>query len=572
MLFNELNLPEEILRAVEDMGFSKATEIQSKAIPVMLEGKDLVGKSNTGTGKTAAFGIPAAVSVTRGGKNGVEVLILCPTRELAMQACKEIEKFSAYMPWVKPCAVYGGAAMDKQISELRRGANIVVGTPGRVMDHIGRKTLKLENLRTIVLDEADEMLNMGFREDIETILSFVPEERQTVLFSATMPPPIMAITKEYQNDPVVIKVESKARTVDTIEQKYFEVPMGRKTDALKLLLIAYEPKLSMVFCNTKKMVDELTEALVSKGFKAAGLHGDMKQASRTQVLSAFKSGSINVLIATDVAARGIDVEGVDCVFNYDLPQDNEYYIHRIGRTGRAGKSGAAYTIISGRKQFYELKNIASFIKADIARAELPGRDEIVARKAAHVNEKILSAVESGKYESCRADVQKLMESGLSAEDIAVALLGMRLSKDTKNIPDIISVPRDNGGKGGRYQKGGKVKLEISAGRSSRLAPNFVLGALVDATGMPGKSFGKIDIYDKFTTVEVPEADTEHVLDSMTGTKINGQKITIKRYEGRAERFEDDRDQRRGNYRDQRRKSSSRHGKGGRPKYENRRKG
>jgi len=572
MLFNELNLPEEILRAVEDMGFSEATEIQSKAIPVMLEGKDLVGKSNTGTGKTAAFGIPAAVSVTRGGKNGVEVLILCPTRELAMQACKEIEKFSAYMPWVKPCAVYGGAAMDKQISELRRGANIVVGTPGRVMDHIGRKTLKLENLRTIVLDEADEMLNMGFREDIETILSFVPEERQTVLFSATMPPPIMAITKEYQNDPVVIKVESKARTVDTIEQKYFEVPMGRKTDALKLLLIAYEPKLSMVFCNTKKMVDELTEALVSKGFKAAGLHGDMKQASRTQVLSAFKSGSINVLIATDVAARGIDVEGVDCVFNYDLPQDNEYYIHRIGRTGRAGKSGAAYTIISGRKQFYELKNIASFIKADIARAELPGRDEIVARKAAHVNEKILSAVESGKYESCRADVQKLMESGLSAEDIAVALLGMRLSKDTKNIPEIISVPRDNGGKGGRYQKGGNVKLEISAGRSSRLAPNFVLGALVDATGMPGKSFGKIDIYDKFTTVEVPEADTEHVLDSMTGTKINGQKITIKRYEGRAERFEDDRDQRRGNYRDQRRKSSSRHGKGGRPKYENRRKG
>lgn len=572
MLFNELNLPEEILRAVEDMGFSEATEIQSKAIPAMLEGKDLVGKSNTGTGKTAAFGIPAAVSVTRGGKNGVEVLILCPTRELAMQACKEIEKFSAYMPWVKPCAVYGGAAMDKQISELRRGANIVVGTPGRVMDHIGRKTLKLENLRTIVLDEADEMLNMGFREDIETILSFVPEERQTVLFSATMPPPIMAITKEYQNDPVVIKVESKARTVDTIEQKYFEVPMGRKTDALKLLLIAYEPKLSMVFCNTKKMVDELTEALVSKGFKAAGLHGDMKQASRTQVLSAFKSGSINVLIATDVAARGIDVEGVDCVFNYDLPQDNEYYIHRIGRTGRAGKSGAAYTIISGRKQFYELKNIASFIKADIARAELPGRDEIVARKAAHVNEKILSAVESGKYESCRADVQKLMESGLSAEDIAVALLGMGLSKDTKNIPEIISVPRDNGGKGGRYQKGGKVKLEISAGRSSRLAPNFVLGALVDATGMPGKSFGKIDIYDKFTTVEVPEADTEHVLYSMTGTKINGQKITIKRYEGRAERFEDDRDQRRGNYRDQRRKSSSRHGKGGRPKYENRRKG
>ncbi len=573
MLFTELNLPEEIVRAVTDMGFSEATEIQSKAIPAMLEGHDLVGKSNTGTGKTAAFGIPAIASMSR-EKKGVEVLILCPTRELAMQACDEIRKFAAYMPWVKPCAVYGGASMDRQIIDLKRGANIVVGTPGRVMDHIGRKTLKLDKLRTIILDEADEMLNMGFREDIETILQFVPDERQTVLFSATMPPPIMAITREYQTDPVVIKVESKARTVDSIEQKYFEVPMGRKTDALRMLLIAYEPNLSMVFCNTKKMVDELTEALVSKGFRAAGLHGDMKQQSRTQVLSAFKSGRINILIATDVAARGIDVDDVDAVFNYDLPQDNEYYIHRIGRTGRAGKSGAAYTIISGRKQFFELRDISKFIKTDISRAELPSRDEIVARKTKHSMAKIESAVASGKYEAYRQQIAELSEKGLSPEDVAAALLGMRMSKETANIPELIApVPRENAAKGGRSGRGRTVKLEISAGRSSRLAPNFILGALVDATGMPGKSFGKIDIYDRFTTVEVPEADKEHVLDSMTGTKINGQKITIKPYEGRSERF--DEGDRKYSARNQNRRGNahgSSRGKGGRPKYENRRKG
>lgn len=566
MHFTELDLPEEIVRAVTEMGFTEATEIQSKAIPVMLEGRDLVGKSNTGTGKTAAFGIPAIASIEKGSK-GVQALVLCPTRELAMQACDEIKKFAAYMPWVRPCAVYGGAAMDRQIGELKRGANIVVGTPGRVMDHIGRKTLRLENLRTIILDEADEMLNMGFREDIETILQYVPEERQTVLFSATMPPPIMAITKQYQTDPVVIKVESKARTVESIEQKYFEVPMGRKTDALRMLLIAYEPRLSMVFCNTKKMVDELTDALVSKGFKASGLHGDMKQQSRTQVLNAFKSGAINVLIATDVAARGIDVDDVDAVFNYDLPQDNEYYIHRIGRTGRAGKSGAAYTIISGRKQFYELRDISKFIKTDIVRADLPTKEEIVKRKSEHVSEKIISSCESGKYDKYISEVSKLMrENDLSAEEIAAALLGMKLSAETRNIPDIaFTAPRDTFSKGndsasrGRG-KGKTVKLEISAGRANRLAPNFVLGALVDATGMPGKSFGKIDIFDRFTTVEVPEADKEHILDSMAGTKINGQKITVKPYEGRNERFEDDRHSHRQN---NSRRGANTRGKGGR---------
>ncbi|MCR5165669.1 MAG: DEAD/DEAH box helicase, partial [Oscillospiraceae bacterium] len=376
------------------MGFSEATEIQSKAIPVMLTGADLIGHSNTGTGKTAAFGIPAAERIVRGEK-GVRVLILCPTRELAMQACGEMNKFTKYMPWVRACAVYGGASIDRQITELRRGANIVIGTPGRIMDHIERGTLKLEAINTVILDEADEMLDMGFREDIESILSHVPEERQTALFSATMPPEILAMTDRFQRDPHMIRVENKTRTVESIEQYYYDVPMGRKTDALKLLLLAYEPKLSMIFCNTKKMVDELTENLVSGGFRAAGLHGDMKQQSRTQVLGAFKAGRINILIATDVAARGIDVDDIDAVFNYDIPQDNEYYIHRIGRTGRAGKSGTAYTLASGRRQIYELRDIARLTKAEISRRELPDKDELVDRKLGHISEKIRSAVDAG---------------------------------------------------------------------------------------------------------------------------------------------------------------------------------
>lgn len=578
MLFSELGLPDEILRAVSDMGFEEATEIQSKAIPAMLSGRDLVGRSNTGTGKTAAFGIPAIAAMSR-EKKGVQVLVLCPTRELAMQACGEIGKFSAYMPWVRPAAVYGGASMELQIRELKRGANFIVGTPGRVMDHMRRGTLRLDSLDIMILDEADEMLNMGFREDIETILSEVPEKRQTALFSATMPPAIMAITKQFQNDPAVIKVESKARTVDGIEQSYFEVPMGRKTDALRLLLTAFEPALAMVFCNTKKMVDELTESLVSAGFKAAGLHGDMKQASRTQVLSAFKTGRINILIATDVAARGIDVEGVDMVFNYDLPQDNEYYIHRIGRTGRAGKSGKAYSIISGRKQFYELRDISKFIKTDIPRAELPDRNEIIAARTQRITEKITAAVESGKYEHLKAHVDRLFESGLDPRDVAAALLGMRLGKDIKNIPEITGFShREPPERGSRGRRGRTVKVEISAGRANSLAPNFILGALVEATGMPGRAFGKIDIYDRFATVEVPEADREHVLDAMNGVKINGQRVTVKAYEGKGERMEDDRrrrgDRRPGHF------GSMGHGRSGsrtkprssRPGYENRRKG
>ncbi len=528
MQFNELNLSQELLDAVDELGFTEMTEIQQQSIPLLLEGKDVIGRSNTGTGKTAAFGIPAVESITADDFRRVTVLILCPTRELAMQACEEIRKFAKFKHGVKTSAVYGGASMEKQIHELKRGANIVVGTPGRVMDHIRRKTLKLGNVRTVILDEADEMLNMGFREDIEEILTNVPEERQTVLFSATMPPEILAITEKYQKDPVQIKIKSAQKTVELIEQYSFEVAMGRKTDALKLLLAAYSPKSSMVFCNTKKMVDELTEELVKSGFKASGLHGDMKQAQRTQVMNGFKSGTASILVATDVAARGIDVSGIDAVFNYDLPQDNEYYIHRIGRTGRAGRTGVAYTLISGRKQLFELRNIARYTKADITELPLPEKADIIALKKENLV-KELSNSDSAASHYAYDILDRLESSGLSAREIAVRLISEKIDSEISSLPEF-DIPRPLK-KSRRGDKAKTVKVDISIGRNQRIAPNFILGALVDATGMPGRDFGKIDIFDKHTTVEVPEAEYEYIIDSLNSGRINGHQVEVKLYKG-----------------------------------------
>ncbi len=529
MRFDEIGLSEEMLRAIEQIGYKEMTEIQEKSIPVILEGKDVIGRSNTGTGKTAAFGIPAVERISREAHSGVKTLILCPTRELAVQAADELKKFSGFMPWVKVSAVYGGAAMDRQIRELKRGANIVVGTPGRVMDHIRRRTLKLETLETIILDEADEMLNMGFREDIEEILQYVPENRQTILFSATMPPEIMAITENYQTSPVIIKTLAKSRTVEAIEQSYYIVGSGKKSDALYVLWLYNAPKSSMVFCNTKKMVDELTEFLSQKGVRAAGIHGDMKQLQRTTVMNSFKSGRINVLVATDVAARGIDVSGVDAVFNYDLPQDNEYYIHRIGRTGRAGKSGKAFTLISGRKQVYAVKALEKYTKSPITEKKLPSREEITGAKLAAFAERIDGYCQREEAPETDRLFDMLSEKGIRPDDIARALCSRKILKELKNIPEVRSETikserrsRNNGGK--------TVRVDINVGRMHKIAPNYILGALVDATGMSGKDFGKIDIHDRHTTVEVPDSESRYIIDSMKNSRINGNKVTVKLYE------------------------------------------
>ena len=320
--FDELNLQPQILKGIREMGFEETTPIQSKAIPMVMEGLDVIGQAQTGTGKTAAFGIPLLMKVDPKNKK-TQAIVLCPTRELAIQVAEEIRSLAKYMHGIKILPVYGGQDIVKQIRSLKGGTQIIIGTPGRIMDHLRRKTIKCESVNTIVLDEADEMLNMGFREDIETVLEYIPEERQTVLFSATMPKPILEITKKYQKDAVTIKVVKKELTVPSIEQYYYDVKRKDKVEVLSRLLDVYGPKLSLVFCNTKRMVDELVHALQGRGYFAEGLHGDMKQVQRDRVMNNFRNGRTEILVATDVAARGIDVDDVEAVFNFDLPQDGK---------------------------------------------------------------------------------------------------------------------------------------------------------------------------------------------------------------------------------------------------------
>ena len=360
-LFNELNISSEVMKAVEEMGYENATDIQAQSIPMIMEGKDVLGRSNTGTGKTAAFGIPAIEMVEAGSKYP-NAMIICPTRELVTQVATELRKFSKYKEGVKIVPIYGGQPIDSQIKLLKRGCGIVVGTPGRIMDHLRRKTLRLNDTRMVILDEADEMLNMGFKEDIEEILSSMPaeNEHQTILFSATWPADILKITEQFQKNPVRVEIKSSQRTIDTVEQLYYDVPRGKKANALRVLLNHYDPDLCMIFCNTKKMVDDLCTELNKHDIKALSLHGDMKQEFRTRVMDQFRNGGASILIATDVAARGIDVDDIDLVVNFDLPQDNEYYIHRVGRTGRAGKKGLAITLVSGGKQRGGIKDIIRY--------------------------------------------------------------------------------------------------------------------------------------------------------------------------------------------------------------------
>lgn len=532
MQFKELELSDELLSAVSLMGFKEMTEIQEKSIPVIMKGLDVIGRSNTGTGKTAAFGIPVIEKIKENDSYNIQTLILCPTRELAQQACEEIKKFSKFKNWVKPLAIFGGVSIDKQIYQLKHGANLIIGTPGRVIDHINRRTLKLNNLKTIVLDEADEMLQMGFREDIEKILQHIPDERQTILFSATMPPEIMAITNKYQKNPTLIKTITKSKTVEAIDQYYYIVPMGKKFDALNLLLMKNQPKSSMIFCNTKKMVDELTDLLIIKGYKAIGIHGDMKQSQRSSVMNSFKSGKTSILVATDVAARGIDISGIDAVFNYDLPQDNEYYIHRIGRTGRAGKSGTAYTLVCNRKQVGDLNTIAKNTRSVIKESELPDKSELVDIEIQNNIEFISNLSDKKIFEESYDLLNKLLNIGWSYEKISLYLLNHMFARKYQDIPNVRVIKYNNSLKKSDDKHNNKIiaRVNINIGRSHKINPNYILGALVDATGISGKNFGKIDIHDNFTTVDVPVNKIDYIVNSMKNSKINGNKVIVKKAE------------------------------------------
>lgn len=374
----EALLDERIVRAVREMGFERLTPIQVQAIPYLLKGEDIIGQAQTGTGKTAAFAIPALQKIDPELRS-LQTVILCPTRELAMQAAEEIRNIAKYMHGIKVLPVYGGQEIRRQINGLK-GTQIIVGTPGRVMDHMRRHTIKLDHVNMVVLDEADEMLDMGFREDMELILGEIPGEHQTALFSATMPKPILDIAERFQKNARLVRVAAKELTIPLVSQRFYKVKSQDKDAACVRLLEYYQPKLCLIFCNTKIKVDELAEILKKAGFLAEGLHGDMSQHLRDVAMGRFRNGTANILIATDVAARGIDVDDVEIVINYDLPQDNEYYVHRIGRTGRAGKTGRSFTFVSGR-EIFRIRQIERFCKTTIEEKKLPGASKVLRAKA-----------------------------------------------------------------------------------------------------------------------------------------------------------------------------------------------
>ena len=419
-LFSELGLSPDLLKAIDKLGFEQASPIQAEAIPPLLEGKDVVGQSQTGSGKTAAFGVPAIEKVDVNSRD-VQVLILCPTRELAVQVSEEIHKLAFFKRGLHALPIYGGQSYDRQLYGLRQGAHIVIGTPGRVMDHMRRGTLRLDALKMVILDEVDVMLNMGFRDDIETILQATPAERQTVFFSATIPRPIQQLIEKYARNPQNVRIEQKAMTVPTVEQTYYEVDRRYKIELLTRLIDLYDLKLGIIFCNTKRMVDDLVDALNAQGYSADRLHGDMTQAMRDRVMNKFRKSGLEFLVATDVAARGIDVDDVEVVFNYDLPYDVEDYVHRIGRTGRAGRSGRAISFASGREVF-QIRNIERYTNMRVHRGKIPTPAEVEEARTNVFLEKLRATLRGGEYKRQDHLIERLLEEGFNSTDIASAVL------------------------------------------------------------------------------------------------------------------------------------------------------
>lgn len=538
--FKDLNLSNELQKAITDMGFEEATPIQSQSITHILDGKDLIGQAQTGTGKTCAFGIPA-VEMINPESDFIQVLVLCPTRELAIQSSEELKNLLKYKDGIRILPVYGGQPIDRQIMALKKRPQIIIGTPGRVMDHMRRKTLKLEHLKMVVLDEADEMLNMGFREDIDTILEKVPSERQTILFSATMSKEILDITKKYQQYPIHIKIAHKQLTVPLIEQYYLEVKESAKLEVLSRLLDTNDIKLSLVFCNTKRKVDELKASLQSRGFSAEALHGDMRQEQRDKVMSMFRKGNIDILIATDVAARGIDVDDVEAVFNYDLPSDDEYYVHRIGRTGRAGRTGKAFTFISGR-EIYKLKDIQRYTKSTIKFIKPPSINDVEEKKMANILKSLKDNIAKEQITKYVGQIEKFVEdinadssesedteqSFVTSLDIAAALLGLYIEQtctQTNKVSEIDDATEFT-------SDGDMVRFFINIGSENKIQPKHIIESLVASSGLPGKLVGSIDIHDRYSFVEVPKEFAPEVLKSMKNYIIKGKRINIEKSNAR----------------------------------------
>ncbi|EQK44773.1 DEAD/DEAH box helicase family protein [[Clostridium] bifermentans ATCC 638] len=517
--FDDLPINENIKKAVLEMGFEEPSPIQVQAIPKIITGVDIIGQAQTGTGKTAAFSIPILDMVDPEDKS-LQAVVLCPTRELAIQVSSEIRKIGKYMHGIKTLPVYGGQPIDRQIKSLKSGVQIVIGTPGRIIDHINRKTLKLDKVKMVILDEADEMLDMGFREDIEMILNETPENRQTTFFSATMPKGILDLTKRFQKNPEHVRIVRKELTVPNIKQYYIETKAANKLEVLCRLVDVYNPKLSVVFCNTKRGADELVSDLQARGYFADALHGDLKQTQRDIVMDKFRNGTIDILVATDVAARGIDVDDVEAVFNYDLPQDEEYYVHRIGRTGRAGRNGVSFTFVFG-KSMRKMKDIERYTKSKLEKHSIPSISDVEEKKVSLFFDQVKSTIEEGHLTK---QVQWLenfcKEEDYDTLDIAAALVKLALGDQAKE--EIIEESHSTGA------ESGMTRLFINIGRTQKVQAKDIVGAIAGEVGIPGKLVGTIDIYDKYTFVEIPKKHTRKVLDKMKNIKIKGNKVNIEK--------------------------------------------
>ena len=525
IVFSELNLSNEVQKALSAMGFEEATPIQTKAIPPIFEGKDIIGQAQTGTGKTCAFGIPA-IEMLDPAISGVQVLVLCPTRELAVQISEELKNVCKFKRGVKILPIYGGQSIERQIFALKSKPQVIIGTPGRIMDHMRRHTLKLGSLKMVILDEADEMLNMGFREDIDTILSGVPEDRQTLLFSATMPPEIMELTKLYQKEAALVKTVHKELTIPNIEQYYLEVRESSKPELLCRLIDAKNIKLGLVFCNTKKRVDDLTSALQTRGYSAEALHGDMKQSERDRVMNKFRKGMIEILVATDVAARGIDVNNIEAVFNYDIPNDEEYYVHRIGRTGRAGKAGVSYSFIFGR-DIYKLRDIQRYTKSEILPMKPPTISDVEEVKLEGAVNEVLARMESaGNYTKYHSVIEKILAESADTTtlDVAAVLFQLAFEELDNRSYEYSDLDEDHT----RYQKSGMVRLFMNIGTMDRVQPKHIVQSIAAKSSLSGKLIGEIDIHKNFTFVEVPAEFADEVMHSMKNYTHRGRKVLIEK--------------------------------------------
>jgi ATP-dependent RNA helicase DeaD len=552
--FSSLPISQEILHALTDMGFEEATPIQAETIPHILENRDLIGQAQTGTGKTCAFGIPIIDAVDKNLPH-IQTLILSPTRELAIQIAEELHEVCKYKEGIRIVPIFGGQPIDRQILALKRKPQIIVGTPGRVMDHMRRKTIKLDHLEKLVLDEADEMLNMGFVEDIDTILLSTPEGVQRVLFSATMPKAIIRLTETYLKDPIHIRIAAKELTIPLVEQFHIEVREENKLEILSRLVDAGNISRALVFCNTKKRVDELADKLNTRGYSVEALHGDMKQASRDRVMKQFRSGKLDLLIATDVAARGIDVDDIEVVFNFDLPSDDEYYIHRIGRTGRAGKTGKAYTFVVGR-EIIDLKNIQHAVKATIKRAAIPTISGVREGRISAILETLSKSIgqedlsifsEYIEQYTDSLNVSSEGESFVTTLDVAAALLKRICGESVSDRPEITEVipyeeyakrTRNREANGeprpmptrnhGKAEEAGMQRLFLSVGIKDNVRPNQIVQFIASKGDIPGKAIGAIAIFEDFTFVDVPTELAEQVIKNANHGKLGRKVVSVEK--------------------------------------------